>query len=61
MCCDAGSLFTVDDIFCKRKMELTINGDFRLFDANEKWKRQTSVWLQHREMENESFVSLVGK
>jgi hypothetical protein len=45
----------------KRETELTENGNFRLFAANEKQKRQTSVCLQQTEIENGSLFFLVGK
>jgi hypothetical protein len=45
--------------FHKQKTELTENGNFRLFAANGKWKRQTSVCLL--DTGNESLFSLVGK
>jgi hypothetical protein len=46
--------------FRKQKMELTENGNFRLFAENRKQKRQTSVCLLKMETENESLSSLVG-
>jgi hypothetical protein len=47
--------------FCKWKTELTENGNFRLFPAKEKRKRQTSVHLLKTEKENGSLFSLIGK
>jgi hypothetical protein len=44
-----------------RKTELTEKGNFRLFAANGKWKRQSFVCLLQMETENESLFSLVGK
>jgi hypothetical protein len=40
-------------------MELTENGNFRLFVAN--GKRQTSLCLLQRETENGGLFSLVGR
>jgi hypothetical protein len=37
------------------------NGNFRLFSANGKWKRQTLVCLLQTKTENERLFSLVGK
>jgi hypothetical protein len=43
------------------KKELTENGNFRLFAANRKWKRQTSVCFLQMETENGSLFSLISK
>jgi hypothetical protein len=45
----------------ERKMELAETGNFRLFAANRKQKRQTSNWLLQVESENENLFSLVSK
>jgi hypothetical protein len=44
----------------EQKIELTENGYFRLFAANGKRKRQTSVCLLQTEIENGSSFILVG-
>jgi hypothetical protein len=46
--------------FCKLKMELTENGNFRLCSANGKPKRQTSVCLLQMELENARLISMVA-
>jgi hypothetical protein len=43
------------------KEELTENGSLRLFAANRKCKRRTSLVLVPTETENGSFFFLVGK
>ncbi len=45
--------------FRKKKMELTENGNFRLFSANGKLNWQTSICLLQMETENRCLFSLV--
>jgi hypothetical protein len=47
--------------FRKQKTELTENGNFRLFYANEKQKPQTSVYFLQTETENRLLFSMIGK
>jgi hypothetical protein len=49
------------NIYSIGKFELTENGNFRLFAANGKQKRQTSVCLLRTDMENGCLFSFAGK
>ncbi len=44
-----------------QKMELTENGNLRLFTENGKEKQQTSIYLLQTETENRSLFSFVSK